>query len=120
MGEMLKTLARRSFAASRIRNFIAVLAIALTAVLFTAITTIGIGTEESMTLTLQMQKGSRSDGDFRNMTAKQYEMLKEADFIKSAGLRMPVSFLSNTNRQTVEFDVLDEVQAELTFCSPTQ
>ncbi len=119
MGEMLETLARRSFAASRIRNFIAVLAIALTAVLFTAVTTIGIGTEKSMTLTLQMQKGSRSDGDFRNMTAKQYEMLKEADFIKSAGLRMPVSFLSNTNRQTVEFDVLDEVQAELTFCSPT-
>ena len=119
MGEMLKTLARRSFAASRIRNFIAVLAIALTAVLFTAVTTIGIGTEKSMTLTLQMQKGSRSDGDFRNMTAKQYEMLKEADFIKSAGLRMPVSFLSNTNRHTVEFDVLDEVQAELTFCSPT-
>ena len=50
MGEMLKTLTRRSFAAGRVRNLIAVLAITLTAVLFTSITTIGIGTEESMTL----------------------------------------------------------------------
>lgn len=119
MGEMLKTLTRRSFAAGRVRNLIAVLAITLTAVLFTSITTIGIGTEESMTLTMQMQKGSKSDGDFRNMTAKQFEMLKEADFIELAGLRMPVNFLSNTNRHNIEFDVLDDVQAELTFCSPT-
>lgn len=119
MGEMLKILTRRSFAAGKVRNFIAVLAIALTAILFTSITTIGIGTEESMTLTMQMQKGSKSDGDFRNMTEEQFEMLKEADFIEAAGLRMPVNFLSNTNRYNIEFDVLDDVQAELTFCSPT-
>ena len=43
--------------------------IALTAVLFTAITTIALGTAESFTLTLQMQKMSRSDGEVRYMTA---------------------------------------------------
>ena len=69
MNEMLKTLGRRSFAANRLQNLIAVLAIALTAVLFTSVTTIGMGVMESMTLTMQLQKGSRSDGDFRNMTA---------------------------------------------------
>ena len=119
MKEMLKTLIRRSFAASRERNLISVLAIALTAVMFTSVTTIGMGTSQSMTLTMQMQKGSRSDGDFRNMTEAQFQMLQEADFIESAGLRMPVSFLSNTKRHNIEFDVLDETQAELTFCSPT-
>lgn len=119
MEEMMKTLTRRSFAAGKARNLIAVLAIALTAVLFTSVTTIGMGTKQSMTLTMQMQKGSKSDGDFRNMTAKQFEMLQEADFIESAGLRMVVNFLSNTNRHNVEFDVLDDIQAELTFCSPT-
>ena len=40
MEDMLKTLTRRSFAAGRARNGIAVLAIALTAVLFTAIAAI--------------------------------------------------------------------------------
>ncbi|MEY8494716.1 ABC transporter permease [Lachnospiraceae bacterium 29-91] len=118
MNEMLKTLGRRSFAANRLQNLIAVLAIALTAVLFTSVTTIGMGATESMTLTMQLQKGSKSDGDFRNMTAEQFEMLKKADFVESAGLRMPVNFLSNTKRHNVEFDVLDEIQAELTFCSP--
>lgn len=119
MEEMMKTLTRRSFAASRMRNLIAAFAIALTAVLFTSVTTIGIGTQQSMTLTMQIQKGSKSDGDFRNMTKDQFQMLKEADFIESAGLRMPVEFLSNTKRHNIEFDVLDDVQAELTFCSPT-
>ena len=56
---------------------------------------------------MQLQKGSRSDGDFRNMTAEQFEMLKKADFVETAGLRMPVNFLSNTSRHNVEFDVLE-------------
>lgn len=118
MREMLRILAKRSFAASRVRNVIAVLAIMLTTVLFTAVTTIGVGTTQSMTLAMQMQKGSKSDGDFRNMTAEQFEAMRQADFVEKAGLRMPVAFLTNTVHHTVEFDVLDETQAELTFCMP--
>ena len=87
MNEMLKTLSRRSFAANRLQNLIAVLAIALTAVLFTSVTTIGMGVMESMTLTMQLQKGSRSDGDFRNMTAEQFEMLKKAWRPRACGCR---------------------------------
>ncbi len=119
MEDMLKTLTWRSFAASRARNWIAVLAIALTAVLFTAIATIALGTMESFTLTLQMQKMSRSDGDIRYMTAEQFESLGQADFIRTAGLRMPVAYLSNAVRHNIEFNVQDEIQAELTFCAPT-
>lgn len=119
MKNMLSVLAGRSFRASKMRNLIAVLAIMLTAILFTTVTTIGRGAMDSMTLTMQMQKGSRSDGDFRNMTSEQYEALADADFIKEYGLRMPVGFLTNTNRTNVEFDVLDETQADLTFCAPS-
>lgn len=61
MREMLKTLAKRSFAANKVRNLIAVLAIVLTTILFTSITTLGMGTIQSMTLTMQIQKGSKSD-----------------------------------------------------------
>ena len=119
MEDMLKILTRRSFAAARARNGIAVLAIALTAVLFTAITTIALGTMESFTLTMQMQKMSRSDGDVRYMTAEQFEVMRRADFIESAGLRMPVAYLDNAVRHNIEFNVQDGVQAELTFCAPT-
>ena len=119
MKNMLSILARRSFRAGKMRNLIAVLAIMLTAILFTTITTIGMGAMDSMTLTMQMLKGSQSDGDFRNMTAEQYEALADADFIEEYGLRMPVGFLTNTNRHNIEFDVMDETQADLTFCAPS-
>lgn len=119
MNDMLKILTRRSFAAGKVRNLIAVLAIALTAVLFTSVTTIGIGAVRSMTLTMQMQKGSRSDGDIRNMNREQFEAFRKADFVKQAGLRMPVGFLTNTTRHNIELDVADEIQAELTFCAPS-
>ncbi len=118
MKNMLGVLARRSFRASRMRNLIAVLAIMLTTILFTTVTTIGMGATESITLTMQMLKGSRSDGDFHNMTVEQYEALEGADFIREYGLRMPVGFLTNTTRHNIEFDVLDSVQADLTFCMP--
>ena len=116
---MLNTLTRRSFSAGRIRNLIAVLAIALTAVLFTSVTTIGLGTYESLTLSMQLLKGSKSDGDFRNMTAEQFKALSDADFIREYGLRMPVGFLTNTDRHNIELDVMDETEAELLFCNPS-
>lgn len=119
MNHMLTTLIRRSFIASRMRNLIAVLAITLTAILFTTVTTLTLGARESMTLTMQIQKGSRSDGDFHNMTKEQFDALADADFIKDYGLRMPVAFLTNTHRHNIEFDVMDETEADLTFCAPT-
>ena len=118
MKHMTGVLASRSFRVNRMRNLIAVSAIMLTTILFTTVTTIGMGATESITLTMQMLKGSRSDGDFHNMTAKQYESLEDADFIREYGLRMPVGFLTNTVRHNIEFDVLDSVQADLTFCMP--
>lgn len=119
MNDMLSTLTRRSFRASGLRNLIAVLAIMLTAVLFTTVTTIGMGAWESLTLTMQMQKGSRADGDIKNMTAEQFAALDEAEFVDTHGLRMPIGFLTNANRTNIEFDVLDATQADLTFCLPT-
>lgn len=118
MKNMLSVLAGRSFRASRMRNLIATSAIILTTILFTTVTTVGMGATGSITLTMQMLKGSRSDGDFHNMTAEQYAALEDADFIREYGLRMPVGFLEDTTRHNIEFDVLDPVQADLTFCMP--
>lgn len=115
----IRLLARRSFAASKMRNMIAVVAIMLTAILFTTVTTIGMGAKDSLTLTMQILKGSKSDGDFRYMTQEQYDALSEADFIESYGLRRPVGFLSNSVRHNVELDVMDETQAEFCFCTPS-
>lgn len=119
MNMSLRTLAMRSFAASKVRNLTAVLAIMLTAILFTTVTTIGKGTMDSLTLTQQIAKMSRSDGDFRYMTSEQFQKLEDAEFVRSYGLRMPVANLANIDRHNIEFGVLDNIQAELTFCSPS-
>lgn len=117
---MLRTLAKRSFCTSRVRNVISVIAIMLTAVLFTSVTTIGIGTQQSIMLTSQMQKLSRSDADLSYMTKEQFQELKNSSFVKSAGLRMPTGgFLTNAQNHNVELDVMDEIQMELNFCVPT-
>lgn len=116
---MVSLLAKRNMKAGRLRNVVAVLAIALTAVLFTAISTVGMGAIESMKLMMQMQKGSRSDAEFKNVSQSQYEELKKADFVKEIGLRMPVGFLTNTNNYIVEFDVMDQTEADLTFAMPS-
>lgn len=119
MQDMLRILTRRNFTANKNRNLIAVLAIMLCTTLFTSITTIGIGTAQSITLTFQIQKLSKSDGDFRFMDASQFETMRQAEWIAEAGLRMPVGYLSNARLHNIEFDVLDETQAELTFCMPS-
>lgn len=119
MTDMLSTITRRSFAANRVRNIITALAIAITATLFTSVATIGAGTMQSITLTAQMQKMSRSDAEVQNMTAQQFEALQNADFVETAGLRMPVGFLTNSSRHNIELDVMDETQAWLTFSTPT-
>lgn len=116
---IIKKLASRSLKASVFRNLIAVIAIALTAVLFTSVTTIGMGTVESMKTTIQMQKMSKSDADIRNMTEEQYEKLKDSGLAKELGLRMPIGYLSNAVRHNTELDVADSIQRELTFCQPT-
>ncbi len=113
------TLAFRSFAANRIRNLSAILAIMLTAVLFTTVTTIGKGAKDSLTLTQQMMKMSKSDGDFRYLTSGQFKKLEDAEFIRDYGLRMPVAYLADTDRHNIEFSVLDDTQAELNFCTPS-
>ncbi len=119
MGDMLKTLTRRSFAANRLRSLITALAIALVAMLFTSVTTIAMGSAESVKRIMQIQKMSKSDGDFRYMDKERFEAMRQSDLIEKAGLRMPVGYLTNTLRHNVEFNVQDEIQSELTFCMPT-
>lgn len=53
---------------SKTRNIITILAIILTTMLFTSMLTICTGTYQSIQTTMQMQKGSKADGDIRYLT----------------------------------------------------
>jgi len=73
----------------------------------------------SIQLSMQMQKGSKADGDIRYLTEEQYEELQNSDFIKEVGCRRFVGFASNASGHMVEINYADPVQQELTFCTPT-
>lgn len=117
--EVIKRLSKRYFKNNRVRNLAAILAIMLTAFLFTSITSLVFSMSSSIQLSMQMQKGSKADGDIRYLTEEQYEELKNSDFIKEAGCRRFVGFASNASGHMVEINYADPVQQELTFCTPT-
>lgn len=117
--EVIKQLSKRYFKKNRIRNLAAILAIMLTAFLFTSITSLVFSMSSSIQLSMQMQKGSKADGDIRYLTEEQYQELQKSDFIKEAGCRRFVGFASNASGHMVEINYADPVQQELTFCTPT-
>lgn len=117
--EVIKRLSKRYFKKNRVRNLAAILAIMLTAFLFTSITSLVFSMSSSIQLSMQMQKGSKADGDIRYLTEEQYQELQNSDFIKEVGCRRFVGFASNASGHMVEINYADSVQQELTFCTPT-
>lgn len=80
--KVIRRLADKSFKNSRTRNMIAVLAIALTTMLFTTLFTIGLGTIESFQLATMRQSGGDSHGAIKHLTWEQYDKLKEHPSVK--------------------------------------
>ena len=117
--EVIKRLSKRYFKKNRVRNLAATLAIILTAFLFTSITSLAFSMSSSIQLSMQMQKGSKADGDIRYLTEEQYQELQNSDFIKVVGCRRFIGFASNASGHMVEINYADSVQQELTFCTPT-
>ena len=117
--EVIKRLSIRYFRKNKTRNIAAILAIALTAFLFTAVTSLAFSMGSSLQRSMQMQKGSKADGTLGYMTEEQYEQLANSDFVEQAGHRRVLAYASNTIGHAIEINYADNVQQELTFCKPT-
>lgn len=115
----IKRLSKRYFKKNKVRNIAAILAIFLTAFLFTSIISLAFSMVSSLQLSMQMQKGSKADGDIRYMTEEQYVQLINSDFIQQAGCRRPLGYATNSPGHSIEIDYADSIQQELTFCVPT-
>ena len=75
-------LADKNFFASRFRNIIAILAIALTSLLFTSVFTIGSGIIENIQRENMRQAGGDGMAALKYITDEQYEAVKDHDLIK--------------------------------------
>lgn len=118
-GKTIRQLSKRYFRRNKVRNIAAILAIFLTAFLFTSVTSLTFNIVSSLRLSMQMQKGSKADATLGYLTEEQFEQLVDSGFVERAGFRRVLAYAGNAADHSIEINYADSVQQELTFCSPT-
>lgn len=120
--KVIRNLSNKSFKASKTRNIIAVIAIALTTILFTSLFTIGLGMQES----IQQQTVRQSGGDghiiFKYLTEEQYQKISSHKLIKEISYNKIIADQVTSPeflKRRLELYYMDEVGMGLGFCTPT-
>ena len=118
----IRRLSLRALLASRTRNTVAVLAIALTAVLFTSLFTIALSINEGIQQNNFRQAGGWNHGTFKYLTEEQFEELKDDPLIKFWGLRRFLGMPTEVpfNKSHVEIGYSDANNAHWMYCDPVE
>lgn len=115
---IIKKLANRSFRSNKMRNVIAVIAIALTTFLFTAVLTIGMGAKGALEYSMAKLMGSSADALVQGLSEEQFQQIKENAMFEKVGCWIPVDIMTNTNRRVAEVDYADQNQLEIRMLTP--
>lgn len=121
-GAVAKRLAQRSLSADKRRNIIAVMAIALTALLFTSVFTMGFGLVESIQRATMVMSGGDGHAAIKYVTDKEYETISRNPLIKEmAYCRMLSDSVDNESlsKRHTEFWYYDDVGLKFGFAEPT-
>ena len=118
----IRRLSLKSLLANRTRNLVAVLAIALTAVLFASFFTIALSINEGIQQNNFRQAGGWSHGSFKYLTEEQFEELKDDPLIESWGLRRFVGMPTEIpfHKSHVEIGYSDANEAHWMYCDPVE
>ncbi len=117
----IRRLANRSFSANRTRNIMAVIAVTLTTLLFSALFTTAISVKYSTEQTTMRQVGGYAHCGFKDLTAEQKDALKTHPLIEKYGTNKVLTSLEEGvfEKNRVEVRYIDEIGADMFFCSPT-
>ena len=115
---VIKKLANRSFRSNKMRNVVAVIAIALTTFLFTAVLTIGMGAKGALEYSMAKLMGSSADALVQGVSEEQFQQIKENAMFEKVGCWIPVDIMTNTNRRVAEVDYADQNQLEIRMLTP--
>ena len=118
----IRNLSVKSMRTAKLRNGIAVLAIALTAMLFTALFTIAGSLNESFQQQNFRQAGGDFHGVFKDVSEEQIEELAGGSLIKEWGVRTILGMPEDAPFQKahVEVGYADETCAYSMFCRPVE
>ena len=114
-------LSLKNMKSSKVRNIIAVIAVALTTLLFTALFTIIMSISKGFEYSNFRQIGTRAHGEFKHLTEEQFNLLKTADAIEEYGLRRVLGIGADEVliKNYTEISFMDKNAAEWGFVTPT-
>lgn len=120
-GKAVSNIARKSLLANRGRNLVAICAIALTTLLFTALFTVAGTLMDSFQQQTFRQVGGDMHGTFKDISWEQMQELRDDPLIVSSGLRLLVGIPQEApfNKMHTELSYMDETCARGYFCTPT-
>ena len=118
----IRRLGFRSMRAARTRNLVAILAIALTTMLFTSLFTIAMSINASYQQENFRQAGGDCHGSFKNLSQAQVEELRTDPLIAEGFARLFVGMPSEQpfNKSHVEVSYLEPAAAPHYFCTPVE
>ena len=117
----IRKLSFRTLWASRKRNMIAVIAIALTALLFTSLFTIAMSINSSYENYTFRQVGGYSHGTFKEVTQEQAQAIAGHPKVKAVGVRTTIGFMDSGvfAKVPAEVSCMDENCTQWSFAEPT-
>lgn len=117
----ISRLSGRIIKKDKTRNIIAILAIVLTAVMFTTLLTIGASIVDSLQLSTMRQVGTKAHGGFKFLTQEQYDIVKADPKIKDISYNVIIGFGENPefSKKSVEVRYTEEKAAKWGFSMPT-
>ncbi len=115
-------IARRSLRAGRTRNIIAVMAIVLTAVMFTTLFTVGMSVIDSFQLATMRQVGTKAHGGGKFLNWDQYEKIAADAAVKDISYDICIGSGENPelNKTPTDIRYTEEKAAEWSFSSPVE
>ncbi len=119
----VRRIADKSFAANRTRNLIAMAAIALTSVLFTAVFTAGSGVVENFQRQTMRQAGGDGMGVLKYITDEEYEKVKDHELIEEISYNRLLSdqvLNEELQKRHGELYYMDDAGIKLGFCEPEE
>ncbi|GAA0077356.1 ABC transporter permease [Clostridium sp. CTA-5] len=111
----------KTMKANRLRNIFAIVAIALTTLLFTSLFTIGISIKESLEKETMRQSGGYAHASFKYLNEEELNKIKVNPLIKDFGYKIMVSMGENKEflKHHTEVCYATDKEAEMYFCYPT-
>ena len=117
----IRKLSWRFLWASRKRNMIAIIAIALTALLFTSLFTIVMSMNSSYQMYTFRQVGGYCHGTFKEVTEEQIEKISAHPNVKATGKRITIGYMDSGifAKAPAEVSFMDDNCTEWSFAAPT-